>query len=141
MKDSEIPNMTITDETTIGDLEQNDRANYTEAVQRNHKIYTFPSVPAAHEFMGQAFDKIMRRCGVHIKPGDRKAHIDKLLKREGVKVEQRTYGKDEKLYKSGLFVYTRGEIAGYVSSPFVQVGGSPLYQPPKFYIQTTEKDM
>lgn len=139
MKNSEIPNMTITDETTIADLEANDRDNYAKVVGGSSKTYTFPALSSAHKFMGEAFDHIMKRCGVVILPGHRKAHIDKHLKKQGVVVEQRTYPPDEPLFRSGLYVYKRGEMMGFVSSPFIRKSKICLIQ--KFHIETTETEM
>ena len=139
MNNTEIPNMTITDETTIGDLEINDRDNFTKNVEKDHKTYTFQSVRSARKFMGQAVDKIMNKCGVKIKRGGDARLIDRRLKAEGVKVEQRTYPPEEELYRSGLFVYKRGELIGFVSSPFRQI--SNLHLQDRLYIMTTEKEM
>ena len=139
MNNTEIPNMTITDETTIGDLEINDRDNFTKNVEKDHKTYTFQSVRSARKFMGQAVDKIMNKCGVKIKRGGDARLIDRRLKAEGVKVEQRTYPPEEELYRSGLFIYKRGELMGFVSSPFRQI--SNLHLQDRLYIMTTEKDM
>lgn len=135
----DINTMTITSETTIADLEANDRANFTENVEKSHKTYMFPSVPVARKFMGEAFDRIIRKCGVEIQPGTNGHQIDRLLKMEGVKVEQRTYPPDEPLYRSGIFVYKRGELMGFVSSPFYEQ--ATIYMAPKIYIMTTEKEM
>ena len=139
MNNTESPNMTITDETTIGDLEINDRDNFTKNVEKDHKTYTFESVRSARKFMGQAVDKIMNKCGVKIKRGGDARLIDQRLKAEGVKVEQRTYPPEEELYRSGLFVYKRGELIGFVSSPFRQI--SNLHLQDRLYIMTTEKEM
>jgi len=132
MKNSEMPNMTITDETTLGDLEANDRDNYSHI---KTKTYAFTSKATALKFMGDTFDKIMGKLGIEIKPNSRAERIDKMLKKQGVKVEQRTYPPEEPLYKSGLYVYKRGDLAGFVSSPFIQESKLYLY---KFYIETTE---
>ena len=131
--------MTVTSDTTLGDLNQNDRANFKEAVLKRQKTFAFPGVIGAREFMGDAFNNIMRRCGIKIKRGDHKAHIDKQLKKHGIRVEHRTYPPEEQLYRSGLFIYKRGEMMGFVSSPFVKVSG--LYTPPKYFIMTTEREM
>jgi len=139
MDTAKIENMTVTSETTIGDLELNDRANYTQAVEKDHKIYTFDNVATARRFMGKAFDRIMQRVGVIVKPGMRSGEIGKFLKASGVKVEQRTYPPTEPLYRSGLFVYKRGELMGFVSSPFVKQ--SSIYLTPRFYVMTTEKEL
>ncbi|MBI9090722.1 MAG: hypothetical protein JEZ12_16010 [Desulfobacterium sp.] len=139
MNNSELPNMTITGDTTIEDMELNDRDNYTEAVEKDHKTYTFSKVSVAKRFMGEAFDHIMKRCGINIKPGMHGAKIDKLMKVSGIKVEQRTYPPEEPLYRSGLFVYKRGELMGFVSSPFVK--NSSVYLTPRIYIMTTEKEL
>lgn len=135
----DIQNMTITSETTIEDLEINDRDNYTENVEKNHKIYRFASVGTARKFMGEAFDNIMKRCGVFVTPGDHGSSMDVKMQSAGIKVEQRSYPPDEPLYRSGLYVYKRGELMGYVSSPFVR--NSKLYLTPMVYIMTTEKDL
>lgn len=135
----DIQNMTITSETTIEDLELNDRDNFTETVEKGHKTYTFGSVRSAQKFMGQAFDQIMAKCGVKIKRGGDARIIDRRMKAEGVKVEQRTYPPDEPLYRSGLFVYKRGDLMGFVSSPFRQM--SNIHIQNRLYIMTTEKDL
>lgn len=138
MNNTEIPNMTITGETTIGDLEANDRSNYTEVVESKSKTYAFTSLRLAHKFMGKAFDHLMARCGVEILRNHQRPHIDKMLKKQGVKVEQRTYPPDEPLYKSGLYVYKRGDLVGFVSSPFIR--RSILYlEDQNIYIETTER--
>jgi hypothetical protein len=139
MKNSEIPNMTITGETTIGDLEINDRDNYTHAVEKKSKIYAFPALRPAHKFMGEALDHVMTRCGVSLHPGHRKAHIDKALEKQGVKVEFRKYPPEEPMYKSGLYVYKHGDLMGFVSSPFIKK--SSLYLGLKFFIETTELEV
>ena len=139
MNNTEIPNMTITDETTIGDMEINDRDNFTENVEKAHRTYLFQSVPVAQKFMGQALDRIIRKCGVVVRYGVDRYQLDKWLNKEGIKIEQRTYPPEEPLYRSGLFVYKRGELMGFVSSPFYHQ--SAIYQQPKIYIMTTEKEM
>jgi len=133
--------MTVTKETTLGDVEQNDRDNFKETVQKNHKVYRFPSISSAQKFMGQAVDKILKRCGVKVQSGTRGKIIDHRMKKKGVEVEHRKYDEDEELYKSWVFIYKHGELVGYVSSPFVSSLEQKFLTPTSIYIQTTETDM
>lgn len=133
--------MTVTKETTLGDIEQNDRDNYKETVEKNHRIYRFLSVSSAQKFMGQAVDKILKRCGVTVQPGTRGKIIEHRMKKNGVEVEHRKYDEDEELYRSGLFIYKHGELVGYASSPFVSCPEQKFLTPMSIYIQTTETDM
>lgn len=129
--------MTVTNETTLGDIEQNDRNNFQDL---DYKTFRFPSVGSAQKFMGQAIDNIFKRCGVVVQPGTKGKKIDFQLKEKGMKVEHRKYGEDELLYKSGLFIYKKGELIGYASSPFV-LESERLLTSSSVYIQTTEKSM
>lgn len=140
MKNSEIPNMTVTDETTIGDLEKNDRGNYAQNVEKKSRVYTFGNLGMAQRFMADAFGSIVKRCGIEIRRNHKAKDIDRMIKKQGVKVEHRAYPPEEPLYRSGLFVYVRGELMGFVSDPFVRK--STLYlSRPVFYIQTTQLEM
>ena len=70
--------------------------------------------------------------GVFVTPGDHGRSMDVKMQSAGIKVEQRSYPPDEPLYRSGLYVYKRGELMGYVSSPFVR--NSKLYLTPRFIL-------
>lgn len=125
-------------DTTLGDLNRLDRDNFAHIDNKDCKTYAFPSYKSAVAFMGQAFDKAMRKCGVKVRPGMDGNRIDRMMKSRGVKVEHREYGPDEILYRSGIFIYDNREIAAFISNPHVREGKIvELYE--KFVIRTNVK--
>ncbi|WP_300456643.1 hypothetical protein [Desulfobacula sp.] len=127
----------IDKETTLGDLNRMDRDNFAHVMKRDAKTYKFQTAKAARLFMGQCVDKIMRKCGIKIRPGMDGKRISRLMASRKVKVEHRVYDEKEPLYQTGLFIYDNLEIAGFVSSPFKQESEIDLI--PAFYIRTTVK--
>ncbi len=133
--------------TTLGDLNRLDRDNFDHIMKRDGQIYKFATYKQAVMFMGQCVDKVMRKCGVKIRPGMDENRINRLMKSREVKVEQRTYDIEVESkradsqggtpYQSGLYIYSRQEIAGFVSSPFQVQSEIDLI--PAFYIKTTGK--
>jgi len=123
-------------DTTLGDLNRLDRDNFAHIDNKDCKTYAFPTYKAAVHFMGKALEKALRKSGVKIRDGMPSARIDRMMKSRDVKVEHRNYGKDEVLYRSGLFVYDNREIAAFVSNPFVREGNIvDLYE--KFHVRTS----
>lgn len=124
-------------DTTLGDLNRLDRDNFAHIDNKDCKTYAFPSHESAVQFMGKAFDKAMRKCGVKIRPG-MGARLDRMMRSRGVKVEHREYGPDEILYRSGIFIYDNREIAAFISNPHVREG-MILDLHEKYIVRTTVK--
>ncbi len=128
--------MAINDrDTTLGDLNRLDRDNFAHAMKKA-KTYKTPTAKAAQLLMGQCFDRAMRKCGVKVRPGMDGSEIAQLMIKKEVKVEHRVYDpKEEDLYQTGLYIYSKKEIAGFISSPFEYQGKIDLA--PAFYVRTT----
>lgn len=117
-------------DTTLGDMQANDRDNFSHINNQDTKTYQFPSAKAAGMFMGQAFDKAMRKLGVKIRPGMDSARIDRLMVSKGVRVEHRVYPPEEEIHVSGFYIYRLSEdsdratreLAYFVSNPFFREG-------------------
>jgi len=126
--------------TTLGDLNRLDRDNFAHIDNTACKTYAFPTYKAAVSFMGQALNKALRKCGVKVRPGMEEGRIDRMMSSKNVKVEHRAYGKDEQLYRSGLFVYDNREIAAFISNPFVREGRI-IDLREQFHVRTNVKDV
>ncbi len=127
-------------DTTLGDLNRLDRDNFAHIDNKDCKTHAFISYKTAVSFMGKAMDKAMRKCGVKIRPGMEGSKIDRMMRSKNVKVEHRAYGKDEELYRSGIFVYDQREIAFFISNPFVREG-KIIDIHAKFHVRTNVKDV
>jgi len=129
--------------TTLGDLNDLDRDNF-DNLMRNAKTYRFETPKEAQNFMGVCVDKALRKCGVKINPSMDGHRIGRLMTSRQAKVEHRVYDDKEEYdlcnrtgktpYQTGLYIYSRKEIAAFVSSPFRHNG---LVQMPGIYVRTT----
>jgi len=122
-------------DTTLGDLNRRDRDNFDHIMKHDSQTYRVDSVADARKLMGHFVDKLMKKCGVKIRPGMDGNRIDRLMRKHNVRVEHREYPPDEPLYQTGVFIYKNGEIAGFVSSPFQYKGQIELL--PQYFIRTT----
>ena len=133
--------------TTLGDINRIDRDNFDYLI-KNAKTYRFDSPKQAQLFMGRCVDKILRKCGVKIKPSMDGNRIGRMMASRAIKVEHRVYNDKEELERSqkdkdsprqtGLYIYSKKEIAAFVSSPFQHDGAIIM---PGVYIRTTVKDV
>lgn len=136
-------------DTTLGDVAQTDRDNFSHVDGKENKTFKFSDVQAARIFMFKVYDMALKRLGIKVRPGMDANRIDRMLRSKGVFIEHREYPKDERVYKSGFFIYriadheethrAEKELAYFISNPFTKDTGNIHLLRREFYIRTNVK--
>lgn len=108
------------DHRTLDDMKRDDIDALKALLARKQYEHWFTSAEKALEFIGIAlFSFLDRRLKIKVKPNmvaNPGAHkfLDKLLRKNGVTIEQRPYEEQEDSWRSGLYVYKNDELAAFV---------------------------
>jgi len=107
------------DHRLLSDMRRDDLDALKALLARKQVEHWFPSAQKALEFIGIAlFSFLDRRLKVKVKPNmvaNPGAHkfLDKLLKKNGIKIENRSYDEEDQ-WRNGLYVYKNEELAAFI---------------------------
>lgn len=110
------------DNMTLDEMGANDGEMSKEAI-KNAKRYYFVTQNEAFKFRGACLKDSLTYLGIHLSATVNPKFVDKMLKGNGVQVENREHhyqGPDA--WRNGLYIYKRGELVAFIS---VIVEGKP----------------
>jgi len=104
---------------TLDDIRDRDILNLEIFLKKKGRIYKkFKSAADAHEFQGRRLETILVSMGVNFRRGLKDpSYFDNVFKEKNIKVENRMYEEKEDEWRSGIYVYNRNEIGGFVGYP------------------------
>jgi len=108
------------DHRTLADMKRDDIDALKALLSRKQYEHWFPSAEKALQFIGIAlFLFLDKRLKIKVKPNmvaNPGAHkfLDKLMRKNGVKVENRAYDEQEDTWRNGLYVYKNEELVAFI---------------------------
>jgi hypothetical protein len=102
------------DTDTLDDIKQRDILNLeTFLKKKGRQQRSFDKLEEANGFIGVRLAQMLLNLGVPLESCDQ-GLIDERLKSGNVKVEPRIYNTPDDEWRSGIYIYKDGEIAGFI---------------------------
>lgn len=104
---------------TLDDIKHRDILNLEVFLNKKGRLYRkFQTSKDASEFQGRRLEMILVFMGVNFQRGLRdQEYFDNIFKEKNIKIENRIYEEEDDEWRSGIYVYNRNEIAGFVGYP------------------------
>ena len=99
---------------TLDDLKANDIDNL-EHVLRGAKTFNFKTEREALEFQGQCLFPRLEELGLYASTVPSESLMQELMAEKEIRIETRPYENPEDQWRSGIYIYHKGEIAGFIS--------------------------
>ena len=126
----------MADNRTLDEIRANDIDNIGHITKHELKEHLFSSKSKAGPFIGTCLFARLRKLGVKIDQHVDERFVDRMLKKHGIKVENRPYDEPEDKWREGLYIYKDNEIVGFISHPQPLGGGAIHLLAPQFVVRT-----
>ena len=110
-------------EDTLDDIKHRDVFNLETVLSKKGRKYeTFELREAALRFTGKELALRMAYLGISLERAskDKTYDIDAEMERRKIKVENRVYEEAADEWRSGMYIYSANEIAGFVGHPIYE---------------------
>jgi len=105
----------MSDNRTLDEIKADD-IDQLEQVVKVSQRFEFLDRRQAYKFQGVCVQVALKNLGVEITKNINAKFVDKQMTDRGVKCEQRRYHEEENVWRTGLYIYKKGELAFYVSN-------------------------
>lgn len=100
---------------TLDEMADNDLEMVKDAV-KNCKRYRFNNPDAAAKFHFVAVDATLKYIGLDVLSNMSPGHLDNVMARDGIRIEDRQNYKGDDQWRNGLYIYKKGELVAFISS-------------------------
>lgn len=107
----------MTDIRTLGEIQADDIENLAHVIYKECIEYSFRNKSTATEFVGQCLFARLGKLGVTVNGQVHPKFVDRMLRKHGVKVENRHYDDQDDKWREGIYIYKGREIVGFISHP------------------------
>ena len=111
----------MTDNRTLNEIRHDD-IDMLEQLIKKAKEYYFYNIKEAFAFIHKALFGTLAKHGVKVDENVHHKIVDRMLKNNNVRVENRNYQTEEDGWRSGLYVYKTdsGELLAFISNPRIK---------------------
>lgn len=105
----------MSDNRTIDEVKADD-IDQLEQVFKVSQRFEFFNKKQAYKFQGVCVQAALKNLGVEISRNINPKFVDKQLSDKGVKCEQRRYHGEDDVWRTGLYIYMKDELAFFISN-------------------------